>query len=247
MSSLTGLELNNLIDKYYLDKSVKKKVCLENFKNSENQIKLGDNNIFKVVCKNCVELNLDKCSLCSPNLFEKEQTIQRINSGSSRSIINVLLEEKFNIFNNKKGDLNNDSSVSSENFASPLNNSLERDEFVKSDFLMRRKSSLISSNLCQVKPTKQNTSELFFNDLQDLRDKILQRRDSIKLKSSPQPKCSNKLFDQIYKFEAPKTTDTLNDNFKELIQRNRSINQQVKNRDMQTRCEQINFKKYLNI
>lgn len=256
-TSLTGYEINNIIDQYYVS-GPKKRVNIVKLMNlpdansDENESKNG----FRfngVICRNCLELHLDKCDQCSPKTgVTVTETIQS-KSSARTGLITVLLHEKFKYKREKNiENLVENNYIDSSNFSIPFSTSLSKTEF-SSDFLQRRKSSKRSDEHARLKLDKHIPSEHFFADLKDLRKKIYFKTEAIKLLNSPVPNCSNDLFDQIEKFDLAKKykidecQSKMPNNIRELIRRSHMINAKVKTRELETRFEKIRFKKCLRV
>ncbi|CAF0757120.1 unnamed protein product [Brachionus calyciflorus] len=261
-TSLTGYDINNIIDKYYVENPSKKLNFVKIKKSNEPKSNYEFKNLIRfngVICRNCVDLHLDKCPQCSPELkkIDKIESDKPKASSNTRSnIIAFLLNEKFNIQSDNKNleDLVENNLVYSSNFSIPFNNT-ESNEFVKSssDFLKQRRESLSkkSDDSYKINHNKHIPSENYFTDLKDLRKKVYSKKEPIKLITSPVPFCSNKMYDQIYKFDISQNykltsaKSCLTYDLKELIRRSQIINSKVKARELETRFEKIRFKKCL--
>lgn len=256
-TSLTGYQIHNIIDQYYV-KSPKRPVNIVKLMNlpdlsaEENEYK-NQVNFKGIICRNCVESHLDMCDQCSPQLSKIDTQSIQTKSSARTGIITVLLHEKFKY---KRGnDIENlveNNFINSANFSIPFSTSSMNTEY-NNDFLQRRKRSNQRKENIKIKIDKQIPSENFFTDLKDLRKKIYFKKESIKLTNSPVPNCSNSLFDQIEKFDiAPKYKNSdsqlkLSKSIRDLIKRNQLINSKVKSRRLEPSLEQINFKKCFTV
>lgn len=249
-ASLTGYQINNIIDQYYV-RSPKRPVNIVQLMNlpDVNESENEPINFKGIICRKCVDLHLDKCDQCSFQANKIDNQSIQTKSSSRTEIISVLLHEKFKY---KRGNnivnLVENNFINSANFSVPFSTSSINTEY-SNEFLQRRKRSTQRKEHLKINFDKHTPSENFFTDLKDLRKKIYFKKEPIKLTNSPVPICSNSLFDQIEKFDiAPKykisdCQSRLSNSIKELIKRNQVINSKVKSRQFEPSLEQINFKK----